>query len=542
MVRYHNWWKNPDTEKWFTQFFDFTLLNFSEETKINFLNKIELVSVFGDPNIGSKIAADHVKILFIGENVTRQGYERYNNDKALSHTYDLVLGFHEQSKTLKNVFRFPLWLTYIPFYKNLNLPLIHEEECRKASSRTQRAVIVCSHDRTGIRKKCVDGCVSKGFNVDVAGKWFYPGASRVVVGSRNEDKLNLLKCYAINVCPENSLDTGYTTEKLFQSIEAGCLPIYDGCKPVEPNILNQSRVVYIDELQSLSKEHLISKMDESPYTNNARYWIMKYYLEMWAKVWYAGHQKGIRYTFDNPLKSQSPPPNQQLLVHNYFIIPYRNRESHIDTWTKEVSKLYNHAHFKYSVILVEQDNQLAFNKGKLLNVGFWKAMEMHHETYGSLLFPRPNLIFNDVDVLCKDIKYLRPEEYVYHPYGDAHCLGCIFVCSPEAYLTFNGFSNNYNGWGREDVDALLRIKIQKLPVKTDGYQNRRSNKSFVEFHHESNKTVVKANYAEYDALNKNNNLLYESGVSTNGIAEIAINSRTVNEFKNTINITHVYVK
>ena len=233
------------------------------------------------------------------------------------------------------------------------------------------------------------------------------------------------------------------------------------------------------------------------------------------------------------------------LRYNYFIIPFRNRENHIKLWTEEAYKLYsNKQHFKYSVILVEQDNTAPFNKGVLLNVGFWKAMQLHHATYGGcgMLSTRPNLIFNDVDVFCKDMKFLRPEEYIYHPYGDAHCLGCIFICSPEAYLTFNGFSNNYNGWGREDADALLRVKIQELPLKLDGYQRRRSNQSFIEFHHPSNVTTIKENYEEYDALKNNNSKLHQSGVSDASIVQKMLISRTIDEIKGGVAITHVYVK
>lgn len=63
----------------------------------------------------------------------------------------------------------------------------------------------------------------------------------------NDDKLLYLKQSRYNICPENSNHRYYTTEKIFDAIRAGCIPIYwgsEGCP--EPEILNQEAILFYD--------------------------------------------------------------------------------------------------------------------------------------------------------------------------------------------------------------------------------------------------------------------------------------------------------
>ena len=63
----------------------------------------------------------------------------------------------------------------------------------------------------------------------------------------NDNKAAYLRQFAFNICPENTDSLGYVTEKLFQAISAGCVPIYwgSGNQP-EPNVINQEAVVFWD--------------------------------------------------------------------------------------------------------------------------------------------------------------------------------------------------------------------------------------------------------------------------------------------------------
>ena len=64
----------------------------------------------------------------------------------------------------------------------------------------------------------------------------------------NNDKLLYLQQYKFNICPENSKSEGYVTEKIFQSLFSGCIPIYSGWnKNPEPDIINPNIIMWYDE-------------------------------------------------------------------------------------------------------------------------------------------------------------------------------------------------------------------------------------------------------------------------------------------------------
>jgi Glycosyltransferase family 10 (fucosyltransferase). len=54
-----------------------------------------------------------------------------------------------------------------------------------------------------------------------------------------------LKQFYFNICPENSNCAGYVTEKVFEAISAGCIPIYWGdYNHPEPSILNEEAILF----------------------------------------------------------------------------------------------------------------------------------------------------------------------------------------------------------------------------------------------------------------------------------------------------------
>jgi hypothetical protein len=63
----------------------------------------------------------------------------------------------------------------------------------------------------------------------------------------NDDKLAYLSHYRFNLTPENTNYKDYVTEKLFEAIAAGCVPIYHGSdNNPEPEILNRDAIVFIE--------------------------------------------------------------------------------------------------------------------------------------------------------------------------------------------------------------------------------------------------------------------------------------------------------
>ncbi|MDR3169922.1 MAG: hypothetical protein LBU27_09650 [Candidatus Peribacteria bacterium] len=60
------------------------------------------------------------------------------------------------------------------------------------------------------------------------------------------DKISFLQQYRFNICPENTLEKGYVTEKLVDAIQGGCVPIYRGMLDEwDKQIFNKEAIIYI---------------------------------------------------------------------------------------------------------------------------------------------------------------------------------------------------------------------------------------------------------------------------------------------------------
>jgi hypothetical protein len=145
------------------------------------------------------------------------------------------------------------------------------------------------------------------------------------------------------------------------------------------------------------------------------------------------------------------------------IVPYRNRHKHIRRFVLHMVDFLRERNF--SILVVEQADCLAFNRGALLNIG-------------SLLVPAADYIaFHDVDMLPVDstCDYSTPVTGICHlagrveqfgyglPYRN-YCGGVLLV-SRIAFSAINGFSNRYWGWGCEDDDLALRSLVKNIPIE-----------------------------------------------------------------------------
>ena len=55
---------------------------------------------------------------------------------------------------------------------------------------------------------------------------------------------------------------------------------------------------------------------------------------------------------------------------NIILIPYRNREEHLKYFIKNTIPYLKQYLNPFKIIIIEQNNDRLFNRGKLLNVGF----------------------------------------------------------------------------------------------------------------------------------------------------------------------------
>ncbi len=142
-----------------------------------------------------------------------------------------------------------------------------------------------------------------------------------------------------------------------------------------------------------------------------------------------------------------------------IVIPFRNRQKHLDELLPRLEEYCSD--FDFKIFVVEQANSLPFNKGILLNIGFKESEDFDYWA------------FNDVDY------YPEEADYSYAP-GVAHLayyvdeygwqlahnrfMGGVFITDRPSYMRINGFPNEYWGWGDEDNEIYDRYEMVNIPV------------------------------------------------------------------------------
>lgn len=167
---------------------------------------------------------------------------------------DLSLGF--EYITASNYLRFPLWLTYICSpddsmkeirdMVNQSNHSLFRTGYGTTKQRNRFCCHISRHDNNGIRQLIINN-IQKIGDVTCAGSFMRNTDELQTVFCDN--KVEYLKQFKFNICPENSNSKGYVTEKLFEAILAGCIPIYWGGERkefIEPEIINPSAILYFD--------------------------------------------------------------------------------------------------------------------------------------------------------------------------------------------------------------------------------------------------------------------------------------------------------
>jgi hypothetical protein len=149
-----------------------------------------------------------------------------------------------------------------------------------------------------------------------------------------------------------------------------------------------------------------------------------------------------------------------------IIVPYRDRESHLEKFRDGINSYFKNNKIKYELIIVEQSDDKPFNRGKLLNIGFIKAKEMGCDY----------IVFHDVDMVPIEVDYSYSEiplhlatnfELEYDKSKNLQFddyFGGVTMFGSETFERINGYSNLYWGWGFEDDDLLFRVSNKKIAL------------------------------------------------------------------------------
>lgn len=233
-----NWWPEKSLQNWFARFI--TARN------IKLRKPVCIGSVFG-PRTNYLKLKNHNIIFFSGENLETGRFSEYHS--YLLQEADLSLGFGSIRDC--RYLRFPLWLTHIIKPENteaqtlnaiakLRFPLRHAMSVPRFKSIS----LIASHDLSGIRTKMYSD-LSSVARVSCPGLFMRNSYALKTVFRDN--KIAYLRLFKFNACPENSDSNGYVTEKLFDAIISGCIPIYCGSNNMpEPLVINADAIVFYD--------------------------------------------------------------------------------------------------------------------------------------------------------------------------------------------------------------------------------------------------------------------------------------------------------
>jgi hypothetical protein len=149
-----------------------------------------------------------------------------------------------------------------------------------------------------------------------------------------------------------------------------------------------------------------------------------------------------------------------------FIVPYRDREQQKDFFQSHMKNvLSDYSLTDYRIYFCHQQDNRAFNRGAVKNIGFLAMKEKYPDHYKNITF-----VFNDIDTMpyTKNfLNYKTTPGTIKHFYGYEFALGGIVSICGEDFERVNGFPN-YWAWGYED--NLLNIRIKRAQIQIDRSQ------------------------------------------------------------------------
>ncbi|XP_069802453.1 beta-1,4-galactosyltransferase 3-like isoform X2 [Dendropsophus ebraccatus] len=149
------------------------------------------------------------------------------------------------------------------------------------------------------------------------------------------------------------------------------------------------------------------------------------------------------------------------------IIPHRSRESHLRSLLYYLHPFLQRQQLHYAIFVVHQAGNATFNRAKLLNIGVREALR--YDDWDCLILHDVDLVpENDYNLyICDDYypKHLSSamDKFQYSlPYWGY--FGGVSALTPDQFMKINGFPNTYWGWGGEDDDIAMRIRLSGMSI------------------------------------------------------------------------------
>lgn len=146
-----------------------------------------------------------------------------------------------------------------------------------------------------------------------------------------------------------------------------------------------------------------------------------------------------------------------------IIVPYRDRKENMKEFLPYMQNYIKN--IDYKIFIIEQANDLPFNRAILLNIGFNEAKDYDY------------FCFHDIDMLPIESDYsFKPnvthlaekvEQFSWKLPGPIY-IGGATMFDKQSFLKINGYSNKFWGWGYEDDEIWYRCELANVPLTRSG--------------------------------------------------------------------------
>lgn len=164
-----------------------------------------------------------------------------------------------------------------------------------------------------------------------------------------------------------------------------------------------------------------------------------------------------------------------------LLIPFRDRLEELLEFAPFIHNFLNKQHKNHHIYVINQVDNLRFNRASLLNVGFLESS-----------VDCDYIAMHDVDLmpLNPEVRYQFPEEGPYHVsaphlhprYHYPTFVGGILLVRREHFRRVDGLSNKYWGWGLEDDEFYTRLREAKLEIFRPGNLTSGTRDTFKHIH------------------------------------------------------------
>lgn len=195
------------------------------------------------------------------------------------------------------------------------------------------------------------------------------------------------------------------------------------------------------------------------------------------------------------------------------IIPVRDREHQLKEYLNHMIPIFKDQNIDYKIYIVEQSANKDFNKAKINNIGFLESIKDGNNI--------ERYLFNDVDNYPIDkntIQYKTNLNKIHHFFGLDHCLGGFYTISKSNFKKINGYSNDFWGWGGEDVDLKNRAVMHNINIDKTNFIPRGENNLLIKDPIIENKYKnINKNSKKLKKLKKDSYLINKNNVYNDGL-------------------------